>query len=1104
VVRSTETGEQLAQSGEEFGARGEPAPAKPYPSESAGGGKGAGIADVKGFANLDFLGEAAAVLVNLTPDKNGVVKVPRKQLAGHAMIHVVAVDPLNTTYRSMTLPEQPARVYDLRLRAGLDPQGHFTQQKQVSVLTKGQPFLLADAAGSRFEVYDSLARVYQLYATLSRDPKLAEFAFVLNWPTLKPEEKRQQYSKYACHELNFFLARKDPEFFRTVVKPLLANKKDKTFLDHWLLQEDLESYAKPWQFERLNTVERILLAQRLAGEPARTVRYLTDLYRLLPPNPDRLAMLFETGVKGSALETEGVVPGRFKDARRELTAESSLAVPPPAAGALAAPGSFGPMGGGKATLGIPKNGERKLDEKPMDAMKKEADFDRNAGDDKADLKAGRKAGGIADRGFFENARSGGLGRQLYRRLDATQELAENNYYHLPIQQQLAGLVPVSEFWLDYARHDPGATGFLSRHLADASRNFTEMMFALAVLDLPFTAAKHDSKFDAGKMTFTPADRLIAFHEEVRPAAAAGAKVQILVSQNFYRNGDRYRDENGERHDKFITGEFVVQTAYGCQVVVTNPTPSRQRLSVLVQLPVGSLPLANGQPTRSVLLDLEPYRTQTIDYLFYFPWAGRFAHFPVHVAKNEALVASAAPFAFDVVDKPSKLDTGSWEYVSQNGNNEEVLAFLNRENVHALDLDKIAFRMRDKAFFEAAIALLQARHAYQPTLWSYGLYHNSLPSLREYLLHAEQIVAECGGPIVCTLLTIDPVARHQYEHLEYKPLVNARAHSLGQRRQIVNGRLLEQYHRFMKLLGYHKQLSDDDQLAVAYYLLLQDRIEEAMAAFAQVNADKVTTKLQYDYCAAYLDLYSDEPRNVRVIAGKYANHPVDRWRNAFGAIANQLDEIDGKGTKVADTEDRTQRQGGLAASEPGFEFTLTGKTVNLSWQNIDTARVNYYLMDVELLFSRNPFVQQSGGQFSSIRPNATRELKLPAGHTRLALNLPDDLARRNVLVEIIAAGKNRSLPYYANAMDVRLTENYGQLRVTDSGSGKALPKVYVKSYVRLANGQVKFHKDGYTDHRGRFDYASVSTPENAAPQRYAILVLSDEHGAMIREAAPPQQ
>jgi len=77
-------------------------------------------------------------------------------------------------------------------------------------------------------------------------------------------------------------------------------------------------------------------------------------------------------------------------------------------------------------------------------------------------------------------------------------------------------------------------------------------------------------------------------------------------------------------------------------------------------------------------------------------------------------------------------------------------------------------------------------------------------------------------------------------------------------------------------------------------------------------------------------------------------------------------------------------------------------------------------------------------------------------------------------------------------------------VTDSQSGKALPKVYVKAYARLADGTVKFYKDGYTDLRGRFDYASVSTPEKTPVERFAVLVLSDEHGALIREAAPPQR
>jgi hypothetical protein len=52
--------------------------------------------------------------------------------------------------------------------------------------------------------------------------------------------------------------------------------------------------------------------------------------------------------------------------------------------------------------------------------------------------------------------------------------------------------------------------------------------------------------------------------------------------------------------------------------------------------------------------------------------------------------------------------------------------------------------------------------------------------------------------------------------------------------------------------------------------------------------------------------------------------------------------------------------------------------------------------------------------------------------------------------------------------------------------------------------VKFHRDGYTDVRGRFDYATVSTPERIPPVRFAVLVLSDDRGAAIKDAAPPQR
>ena len=487
------------------------------------------------FSNLDYLAETSLLLANLEPDKDGLVKIRRADLGSHGMIQVVALDPLSTTSRSVALAEPAAKFLDLRLAHGLDPKLHFTQQQKISLLLAGKPFVLPDATSSRFEAYDSLARAYGLFATLSKDPKLAEFAFILNWPKLKAEEKRAQYSKYACHELTFFLARKDPEFFQEVIKPYLANKKDKTFVDRWLLGENLNEFLLPWNYERLNTVERVLLAQHIAGEPSRATRYLNDVVRLQPPNGDRLRMLFETGLKGNALAARnpyGLV-GVLSDKEAPSRLRSLDAAAP--AGPAGAPGGGGGRGSGRGGMGFGANGPAAAKPQALEANdKQDQDLVRSLDQAQKGQSDRKKA-----EAFFEDARKDGLVRQLFRNVDATQEWAEDNYYHLPIEQQLAGLVGASQFWLDYVKYD-NKGGFLSTHFADASHNFTEMMFALSVLDLPFEPAKHQIVYDAGRMTFTPGGPAIAFHEEVRPVCACGPanKTPILVRQSFYRVGDQ--------------------------------------------------------------------------------------------------------------------------------------------------------------------------------------------------------------------------------------------------------------------------------------------------------------------------------------------------------------------------------------------------------------------------------------------------------------------------------------------------------------------------------------------------------------------------------------
>lgn len=1130
AVRSTQTGQQQAQAGSEFRPEGKPESSAGGRGQQQGGGQGA----LTDFTNLDFLADASAVLTNLKPDDDGVVSIAAEKLGPHQHLHVVAVDARHTAYRTLSRVESPRETFDLSLAAALDAAQHYTQQKKTSVLAKGQKLTFADITSTRYETYDSLRRVYGLFTTLTHDAKLAEFGFVLDWPKLKPEEKQAKYSKYACHELNVFLAKKDPVFFRDVVRPYLANKKDRTFVDRWLLAEDLRDFLRPWHHARLNIVERALLAQRIDGEAAVAARHIRDLYDLLPPNAERATFLFETAVKGSALEAAEQVneklaelgyrvdpqtrmrrSGELKDLA-EAARMTNGAMP-----AFGLAGRFDAKGGAMpapAPASPPAEADRARElRKEFDAEKQQMKRDQLAlgatpakkaapgpGREEMKAKAERESlddyfGAPADGKEVLERRSGV--RQLYRRLDETQEWAEENYYHLPIEQQIAGLVTVNAFWRDYAQHDP-ARPFLSTNVAEAGRNFPEMMLALAVLDLPFDSPEHDVQLDQQKVTITAGGPMIVFHEEMRPAPRVAEQTPILVSQNFFRHGDRYRHVNNEQLDKFVTDEFLVHTVYGCQVVVTNPTSSIQRLDVLIQIPAGSLPVMGGRYTRSVHVDLQPYHTQTVEYYFYFPETGKFAHYPVQVAKNEELLAAAPAVTLTVVDKLSRIDRESWEYLSQHGTEDDVMVYLKANNLHRTNLEKIAFRMQGKPFFITVTTFLAAHHVYNNTLWSYGLKHDHPAVIREYLQHQDGFVQQCGAYLESDLLSIDPVARHAYQHLDYRPLVNSRAHALGRRRQIVNDRLDGQYHALLRLLSYKRELNDDDLVAVTYYLLLQDRIDEAQSFFARVNTERLTSRLQYDYFAAYLDFFLDQPKLAPALATKYAAFPVDRWRNAFASINTQLGEIAGQETKVVDPEDRSQQQAQLASTSPAFDFRVESKRIHLDYQNVKEVTIRYYPMDVELLFSRNPFVQQFSGQFSYIRPNRVETHVLAADQKTATLPLPEPYHNANVLVEIQAAGLTKSQAYYSHSLNLQLTENYGQLKVT--AEGKPIAKAYVKVYAQRGDGSVRFYKDGYTDLRGRFDYTSLNTSDQDVVQRFSLLVMTDGNGAIVREAAPPKR
>ena len=328
------------------------------------------------------------------------------------------------------------------------------------------------------------------------------------------------------------------------------------------------------------------------------------------------------------------------------------------------------------------------------------------------------------------------------------------------------------------------------------------------------------------------------------------------------------------------------------------------------------------------------------------------------------------------------------------------------------------------------------------------------------------------------------------------------------RQILNDRFFAQYMRLMDVLSFRPRLDDQDLMSVTCYLLLQDRVEEALGFFGRVRPQQLPDKLQYDYCAAYLGFSTENLRRAREVAAKYADYPVDRWRLRFRNVAAQLDEVEAapgaeeRPLDVVDEEDRAQSQTRLADTEPDLDLQVESRKVTLRYRNLERVQVNYYLMDIELLFSRSPFVDRYSGQFAYIRPNLTAGVELD-GRGELTFDLPERFHSSNVLIEILGGGAKKTQTYFANTLSLELVESYARMRVREEGSGKPLAKAYVKVFARMQDGSTRFYRDGYTDLRGRFDYGSLSTGEIDQVQTFSILVMSDTHGAVVREAEPPQ-
>ena len=173
----------------------------------------------------------------------------------------------------------------------------------------------------------------------------------------------------------------------------------------------------------------------------------------------------------------------------------------------------------------------------------------------------------------------------------------------------------------------------------------------------------------------------------------------------------------------------------------------------------------------------------------------------------------------------------------------------------------------------------------------------------------------------------------YQHLEYRPLINARAHPLrlpgrggddDTASVIQNVEFRQQWQHFLTYLTYRSAsvttLPPEHQVAAAYYLLLQGRVDEASVLVDRVaphfaapeeeqrgdgerketaadataapthppSAMEQALTVQFHYLQAYLDFFSDGPPAVAAkMAARYHDYPITHKRKEFRTIAHQL-------------------------------------------------------------------------------------------------------------------------------------------------------------------------------------------------------------------------
>ncbi|CAD8117145.1 unnamed protein product [Paramecium sonneborni] len=1105
----------------------------------------------------EFLKYPGKIITNIKKDKDYYTfEVP----VHYSTILILVYSENNYVINILPLKSNQFKIKDLRHGSLLQKDKFYSTFRSTKEIIPEIPNQIQDITSTEILILDSLNMLFSLQKEIMKinrqsiqDEDQKMISNMLRWNIETFEFQQKFYNQYQCDELNLFLYFKDTGFFETVIRNHIKNKIEKSFIDYFLLQDHaaLQQYEQVQQFQQLNGLEQALLViynQEIVqkkDEAQFMFKYLQQNFKTIINKQDdeKYKLLFDTilgvekkqfmkqnqnlqktkiqiaNMSKQRMEERGTYKRKSSDDDRDKGKYDSEV------------GSQFQecMRSGSSSSSSSRSISRSINRSIRRSISRSISRSNSNIKEKEKQQFQVRRGGARTRQTARKSLGKGIGKvgacryqsmrsklvQTFKNVEATKEYCEKHYRVGTNRNQFTSLIQISEFLIDLANHSIQNGYFTQKFITSSfmfcTSNFTEIMSVLALINLPFESPKYNTKQlgNKGIEIIYPTSALI-FIKEIQEAQVQ-QNSKIIINQSFFDPLNEAINDSDENESEEDLSQFVIKKVYGCKVVVSNCSSSDQKFQLLVEIPNGSIPVKTTFTTKTFTLTCPPYQTTIQKYFFYFPKAGNFTIYPANISKLGKVIQIAKEKTFQVYDQQPKVNLENINDVLSTDNNQDILNYIENKNIFNSKFfypQLLYHKFNDQVFYNQVMQIYKKRKYNDHLSFAFSLLHNNFQCLQELFMstYAQNKLQNAFKHFKCSLFEINSI-----RILEYFPLIIKRVHQLKQgENNILNVQFRNQYINYLIYLLEKPQFSTVDKLVLIYYLLLQERVNEAVQIFSQIpEAEQQEQQLQFDYLSAYLDFYTGYPnfQKGREICKKYLSYPVIHWRNLFYEMINLLIEYDGEEDNQFNKLGQIQqKQKEIIQKEETLAGSIEGDSISITFSNLQEVIIEYYKLDIEILFSNNPFMKNIIQDFSIVLPNVSVKHKLEGQEIQKnffqqKIKIPSELQKENLFVTIKGQKKSVTCKYQPTSLFVQTMMDSGQIRVFNQ-QGQYLSKVYVKVYQKNKNYKESFHKDGYTDLRGRFDYASLSSSNVNDITQFSILVYHEELGSVIQQVSPP--